>query len=116
MKAQQYRNWIGLYLLISTTAIGTYILIFGSTRLLPISKSDSDSAFQIIMPVLLGQLAFVFRWFSLEKEKKENLKLSLPVWVVKAPPILTGCVMAAGIIAAIISGNSNGKTDFFDGA
>jgi hypothetical protein len=58
MTRSEAQRWLALYFLLYTGFVGGYVLIFGESWLLPISKADANDSFQIIIPVFLGPLCF----------------------------------------------------------
>jgi hypothetical protein len=106
MRVSEVRNWLGIYFLLVTAGMGAYLLIFGETKILPISKEDSHAAFQILIPVLIGQLTIIFKWFTGDQFLNSNRRTTLPHWVVKGPPLLAVTILIVAVIATIIGGNS----------
>lgn len=100
MKPSQVRTWLGLYVLILTTAVGAWILLAGGSPLLPLEKHDVTSSFEIIVPFLLAQVAVVFRYYG-GPAPKEHTRRRLPAFIVKGPPLMvTGLlVLLAGLMA-----------------
>jgi hypothetical protein len=111
MKASDVRNWLGIYFLLTTVLLGSYILLFGETTLLPIKKKDSMDAFQIIVPVFVAQLTAIFRWFSSVTDENKDEFVPIPSWVVKIPPLLVIAVIVIAVISMIVSEHlpSNGS-------
>ena len=106
MKVKHIRNWLGIYFLAFTSILGGYILIFTDSILLPIPPEAGIDSFEIIIPVLVGQLTIIFKWFGIEK-KQENIKVDIPVWVVKGPPIIISVLIICALLSVII-GNLRG--------
>jgi hypothetical protein len=111
MKLQQLRNWLGLYFLLLTTILGAYILLFSESMFLPISKSDGVASFEIIIPVLMGQLTIIFRWFGADFNVGKNSKTGLPPWIVKGPPIIVASVLGV-TIGVMVIGNMSPDLNF----
>ena len=89
-----------------TVVAGGYILLFADTRLLPgLTKSNATSIFEIIIPVLVGQLTVIFRWFGNPASVQSNQPVDLPNWVVKAPPILVSLLLAVSVLFLIVGNN-----------
>ena len=103
------RDVIGIFYLALTTILGAYILIFGETLLLPISKEDANSAFQIIIPTFIAQLTIIFKWY-VDPNRAESLKIKLPRWVIYGPPISVTFVIVLGILVIVDSAGES-----FDG-
>jgi hypothetical protein len=114
MKPSEIRNWLGLYFLLTTTVLGAYILIFGETAALPISKKDSTDAFQIIIPVFVAQLTTVFTWFTQNQSASDDSPTNIQPWMVKAPPLLVVFTLAAAIAAMLMAEHGNSPTDWMD--
>src|SRR5438046_2050049 len=98
MRSREVRNWLGIYFLLITGCLGGYILLFSETQLLPMPRSEATAAFQIIVPVLIGQLAIIFRWYASPYLPAGESTVSVPPWVVKGPPALVVFLMLAAII------------------
>ena len=115
MKVSAIRNWLGIYFLVTTVCLGAYILVFGETRLLPISKKDSADAFQIIIPVLVSQLTSVFTWFTGDAAQRESDRVvTIPAWVIKAPPLLVLAVIIMAIVSMILQERPGSKDAWID--
>jgi hypothetical protein len=98
MTAIDVRNWLGIYFLAATFVIGGYILLFGGGPLLPFPRPDTTAAFQIIVPVLIGQLAVIVRWFTGQKTFDPTAIVSLPSWLVKGPALAVLGLLALTVI------------------
>lgn len=99
MRSSEVRNWLGKYFLIITAAIGGYILLFGETPLLPMARSEATGVFQIVLPVLLGQLTIIFRWFTETKDpEQEDSVVAVPAWIIKWPPWIVVCLIVLSAI------------------
>jgi hypothetical protein len=107
MKTTDVRNWLGVYFLLTTVCLGAYILLFEETSLLPINKSDSMDAFQIIVPVFVAQLTTAFTWFTNVPATAKDT-LIIPAWVVQAPPLLVVAVIAITIVSMVIAAGHGG--------
>jgi hypothetical protein len=114
LKASEIRNWLGIYFLFTTVILGTYIILFGESRLLPIKRKDAMDAFQIIIPVLVAQVTTVFTWFTANSAPSDDDVLAVPGWVVKAPPLLVGLMIFLTIIAMVVSGNDASGAGWVD--
>jgi len=111
MSGDRVRNWLGIYVLVITVALGAYIILFQQTQLLPVSSADASSAFKIIIPTLLAQVTIVFKWFS--SPTRSSRLLRIPGWVVKGPPIATTLVLLVTITYLICDqGRSDGGEIF----
>jgi uncharacterized protein YacL len=103
MKIKTIRNWLGIYFLLFTSLLGGYILIFKESMLLPITEAAGIDSFEIIIPVLVGQLTIIFKWFGIDR-KEENIRVDIPSWVVKGPPIII-TILIIGAILSLVIGN-----------
>jgi hypothetical protein len=108
------RRWLGLYFLLASTGLGLFLLLFTGSAILPLDAADGSAAFQILLPVFVGQLTVIFRWIAgIGNEAKDaNAACSIPGWAVRIPPILavTIVVCAAFALAAANSPTSTLKT------
>lgn len=106
MKAQEIRNWIGKYFLFTLSALGGYIYIFAETNFLPISESEAMAAGETIIPVFLGQLAIVYKWYFTDGNDKRTASPedpAVPTWLVKGPPILAVILIVCVILMMILA-------------
>lgn len=103
------QKWLALYFLFVTAVLGTYILIFPETDFLPVPRDEAKAALQIIIPVLLGQMAVIFQWIAQARDQVKDELSPIPAWAIKAPAIAAISVLAA-VIAALIILNSQ-KSD-----
>jgi hypothetical protein len=87
MKKSEIQNWLGLYFLLITGILGGYLLLLKETPFLPIRKAEAITSFEILIPVLIGQLTIIFKWYGKDRNQKD-IFVKIPKWVVKAPPIL----------------------------
>ena len=106
MKAIDVRNWLGIYFLSATLAIGGYILLFGGGPLLPFKRDDTTAAFQIMVPVLIGQLSIIVRWFTTEIPPDPDATVSIPNWLVKGPALGALGLLCAAVLLKALSTNS----------
>lgn len=109
MKISEIRNWLGLYFLIITGILGAYILLCSETPLLPISKAEATSSFEIIIPVLVAQITAIFKWYSVER-KVEDVVVEIPTWVIKGPPIMVTIILLLSITNLVVGNLGEGKT------
>lgn len=100
------RNWLGLFFLCTTAGLGAYIILFQETRALPIAAKDAMSAFQIIIPTLIGQLTLAFRWIS-NPPKRLDVRIELPRWAVVGPPVAVMLTMAATLVLIVTDGGDS---------
>ncbi|MEL6415574.1 MAG: hypothetical protein AAFQ15_11610 [Pseudomonadota bacterium] len=108
MTESEVRNWLGKYFLIITIFTGGYILLFSGTMAFPgLNREEAWSIFQIIIPVLVGQLAIIFRWFGelVSGESQPGRIANIPSWVVKGPPIGTTALLVLMLFFMIIGNN-----------
>src|SRR6266478_548590 len=108
MKLITARRWLAIYFLLVTSLTGGYLLLFGETSMLPVSKSDATAAFQILLPVLIGQLTVIFQWIAQLNEPEDAEALSpFPSWAIKLPPILVAALILISL-TLLVAGNLNG--------
>jgi hypothetical protein len=110
MKANDVRNWLGIYFLSTTACFGAYILLFAETHLLPINKEDCDAAFQIMIPFFVGQLTIVFKWIAGDQRLNSGQTIKIPTWAVKGPPIAVAFIFAMAILSLVVTGRSETGT------
>ena len=102
MTTSAAQKWLALYFLFVTVGLGTYILIFPETDFLPVGKDEARAAFQIIIPVLLGQLAIIFQWIGQASAVKDDEPSPIPGWAIKAPAISAMAIVMVVIIALVV--------------
>lgn len=113
MNAGQVRTWLGLYFLVVTGLVGTYLLIFPGSRVLPLTDEEGAATFQIIVPVLVGQLAMSFKWFTDNALKRDGTRpMNMPAWIVKLPPLMAVGVLVIANIALVLSNRSSPLLEF----
>ena len=105
MTEKELRNWLGIYFLLVTSVLGGYLLMFNESKLLPLSSEEATSAFQIVIPVLIGQLTIMFKWFGGSKTSRER-EINIPKWTVVAPPSIVAVLLVVSLIL-LIAGNSS---------
>jgi len=111
MTATTIRDWLGKYFLLTTVALGGYIILFAGrgTPLLRVDAQTGTDCFQIIIPTLIAQLTTIFKFFS-ASPKIENARVEIPEWVVKWPPLLSlGLVIITIVIMAIGNVGDSGQ-------
>lgn len=108
------RRWLGLYFLISSAVLGVFLLLFSGSSLLPLTPADGTASFQILIPVLVGQLTIIFQWLSGSgtDDLDADAQCAIPGWAIRLPPILAMLVVvaAAGALAAANQPESSLKT------
>ena len=108
MPASSVRNWLGIYFLLVTGILGSYLLLFRETKLLPISKQEAIDSFEIIIPVFIGQLNLIFKWFSgNDPSAPDEAPIPVPKWVVIGPPVMVVSILAFSIVALIVSNSGD---------
>ena len=115
MKAESIRNFLGIFYLGITFFIGAYIQIFKGTSLLNISDEESSSAFQIVVPTFISQLAIIYRWFSKPPPIAKE-KILMPKWLVVGPPLLVSIFFIVVVAVLIITQGAGLKEGVFKGA
>ena len=112
MTESEIRNWLGKYFLVITLITGGYILLFAGTKAMPgLSRDEAWKIFQIIIPVLVGQLTIIFKWFgNLTNSAPPPSGMSpIPTWVVKGPPIGTSVLLFFMLLFMIIGNNGENQ-------
>lgn len=102
MKTKDVRNWLGIYFLLITGILGAYLLLFGETILLPIAKQEAMDVFQIVIPVFIGQLTIIFRWFAGFTKVDDDEVIDIPAWVVKGPPLLVIGILFVAVVSMVV--------------
>jgi hypothetical protein len=111
-RADQIRNWLGIFFLGTTAVLGAYIILLQETRLLPISAEDASSAFKIIIPTLIAQLTVVFKWIA-SPSAGMSQRVNIPTWAVVAPPLIVDAILIITIGFLIFDqGQSDGGEIF----
>jgi hypothetical protein len=108
MHAVAVRNWLGLYVLVLTSAVGTYFFV-APPAIMPLEKADKIAATEIILPFLLGQVAAVFRFYSADSADSKR-SIPIPAWAVKAPPIVVTCILLLEFVLMGIGGVTQRET------
>lgn len=111
MTVGEARSWLGIYFLFVTVGIGAFLILFGGERsfLLPIAAADASAAFEIIVPVLVGQVTLVFQFYAVDEWQSSELRqpARVPAWIVKAPPLLVLGMFVLGVVL-LAAGNKGG--------
>ena len=99
------RKWLAIYFLLTAVAVGLYLLLFPATWILPLGRDDANACFEILLPVLIGQVTVIFQWFALASAgDAENIEPSpIPDWAIKLPPILVLLIIIASAVALSIA-------------
>jgi hypothetical protein len=100
MSIEQIRNYLGIFFLGTTAALGAYIILFQETAALPIPSKDATSAFQIIIPTFVAQLTIIFKWVASPPPDQGN-QIVLPRWAVIGPPLAIILILLATIILIV---------------
>ena len=105
MKMAEARRWLALYFLLATAAAGAFLLLFGGSILLPLTPEDSSASFQIIIPVLVGQLTLIFQWIAVSNNAASENDINCPVpgWAIKLPPILALSIFILAVLTLVLS-------------
>jgi len=95
MTIKDARKWIAIYFLLTTAATGAFLLLFSGSIILPLGSEDASASFQILVPVLVGQVTVIFQWLALANEAAPENNLPSPVasWAIKLPPILAFAII-----------------------
>lgn len=99
MNEKDVRNWLGIYFLLITVILGGTILLFGNSLL---RLDDSIGVFEIIIPVLVGQLTIIFRWFTSDYDPNKRLRVTMPPWIIKGPPLLVIGLLLLTVILKVV--------------
>ena len=102
MTPKEVRDWVGKYFLFTLAALGGYVYIFAGTVLLPLDRAEAFAAGETIIPVFLGQLTIMYRWFFSSTPIDTVGDVEIPPWLIKGPPILGIVLIAASITSMII--------------
>jgi hypothetical protein len=108
MKASEVRTWLGVYFLMLTLVLGGYILLLSESSLLPITKQEGVDAFEIIVPVLLGQLAVIFQWFANPPAIDKDKTIKIASWIVKGPPVGIALLLLITIVTMAVANSGEG--------
>lgn len=104
------RKWIAIYFLLVTVVTGGYLLLFGRTRFLPIDKDQASATFQILIPVLVGQIAVIFQWIAQIGSTQDDDKVCpIPSWAIQLPPLLVLGLIGVSVIVLILGNWGNGS-------
>jgi hypothetical protein len=105
MKIVEARRWLAIYFLLTAAITGSYLLIFSGTFLLPLSPDDATASFQILIPVLAGQITVIFQWIALANNTPEENDLPSPIpgWAIKLPPTLAILIVMLAAVALVVS-------------
>ena|SRR5260370_33389292 len=105
------RRWLALYFLLTTVVVGLYLLLFAKSIVLPMTREDASACFQIVIPVLVGQIAIIFQWIAIANAADPEQKQPCPVpsWAIRLPPLLVVCIIVIAAAALIISNAPNSQ-------
>lgn len=104
MTLNDARKWLALYFLITTVSTAGIILLFGGGDLVPLEESDVTNSFEIVVPVLLGQVTVIFQWLARQDiAEAENVSCPLPPWAIRTPPLLAIGVMVLAVVMLFLS-------------
>jgi hypothetical protein len=100
------RTWLGLYFLLSTVITGRFLLLFSGSAVLPLTQEDASASFQILIPVLVGQVTVIFQWIATANHSLQDDTVPCPVpnWAIRLPPLLASSVV---VVAALVLAISN---------
>jgi hypothetical protein len=111
MTVRMARHWLGIYFLVVTVFVGLFLLVFSGSSILPLTGDEAKSNFQVLVPVLAGQLAIVFRWWSNADVdgNQDDQPSPIPTWAIVLPPILALLVFVSGVVALENSTGANAR-------
>jgi hypothetical protein len=105
---KQARKWLGLYFLLTISATGAVILLFGGGDLVPLEEKDVTDSFQVVIPVLLGQLTVIFQWLARQNAtERGDRACPVPSWAIRTPPIVGAGIMATAVVMLFVSNQPN---------
>jgi len=102
----QARKWLAVYFLLVTVITGAFLLLFNGTTVLPLSSDDASACFQIIIPVLVGQVTVIFQWIAVANKDDATGKLESPVptWAIRLPALMAVLII---VVATIVLAYAN---------
>jgi hypothetical protein len=104
MTLSEARRWLGLYFLLTTCGAGAVILILGGATFVPLDEADVTHSFEILIPVLLGQLTVIFQWISTQGTAlRDDSPSPIPSWAIRAPAVAAIALLVLGITALVLS-------------
>jgi hypothetical protein len=105
MTVDQARKWLAIYFLLVTVVTGAFLLLFNGTSVLPLSSEDASACFQIIIPVLVGQVTVIFQWIAIANKDDPTGKLESPVpsWAIRLPATLAVLIVVAATVVLAIA-------------
>lgn len=109
MSATEVREWVGKYFLFTLAFIAGYIYLFSETPLLPLNRSEALAAGETIIPVFLGQLTIIYRWYFAPDSKDNVGNLNVPSWLIKGPPIICIFLIVSSVLSMIIANRNPGN-------
>lgn len=105
MTLRTARHWLGIYFLVVSVFVGGFLLVFSGTPILPLTSDEARSSFEIIVPVLVGQMALVFQWLSTASQNviEDDRPCPIPDWAIVLPPILAMLIFIVGVVTLALS-------------
>jgi hypothetical protein len=105
MKIVEARKWLALYFLLSAALTGSFLLLFSGTVILPLTPEDATASFQILIPVLAGQITVIFQWIALADNTPEENDIPSPIpgWAIKLPPTLAILIVIFATVALAVA-------------
>lgn len=104
MRIADARKWLAIYFLLTTVITGSFLLLFSGSVVLPLTEEDASACFQILIPVLVGQVTVIFQWIALANANPQDPDETTPIpaWAIKLPPVLAlGIVVLATVALAV---------------
>lgn len=102
MTRDEAQRFLAIYFLASAGIIGVYAILFGETPLLPVPADDAKSAFKIIVPVFLGQVAVMYQWFATRSSQTANEKIDIPAWAIRLPPLMSLLIVVLTVVILVL--------------
>jgi hypothetical protein len=104
MTISEARKWLGVYFLLVTCITGAIILLLGGGTFIPLEEADVNHSFQILIPVLLGQVTVIFQWIARQgQDAGENDPCPIPAWAIRLPPISAAAIICLSVLTLVIS-------------
>jgi len=106
MTIDQARRWLAIYFLLVTVITGVFLLLFNGTTILPLSADDAGACFQIIIPVLVGQVTVIFQWIAVANKDDPTGKIESPVptWAIRLPALMAILIV---VVATVVLAYAN---------
>jgi len=109
MKKSEIANWLLFFYLGTSVILGAALIILGPQNSW-LGLSDNFAEFAIVIPVFLGQLAFLFRWFVSQatntgSDLEETVNISSKL--IKMPALIVIGIFLLAILLRGLGINNN---------